>query len=189
MLSGEQVEQPAGAHDEHPGVPQELARGEIGGRVVGIGLLDELAHVTCARSSRHGAARLDVAEAGRRVGRGDADRHQPVVGREGQRLPDDPFEGRLALDDVIRGERAEDGVRIPGLQDRSRPANRGHRVAGGRLDEHILRAEIRHLGAHFLGVPGARDDQDPITDQGPNARHGLLDEGGTLTREVVQELG
>ena len=162
----EQVEQDAGPDDEHPGVPPELPRREVARRSVGVGLLDELAHLPGHPGDADGGAHLDVPEAGRGEGRLDADRHQASGARHVDRLAHRVVEDRQVADDVVGGEGSDDRVRVPTLEHGGRPADRGHRVPRGRLAQQLSIAQPRELLADRRLVDRPRDDDDPVADDG-----------------------
>ena len=136
IAGGQQVEQHAGADDEHPGVPAIGAGGEIGPRHLERRLLHELLDHERAVVAGECRALADVAERRGRPGRRDADGDQPVVtghvGREG----DGAVERLEVADHVVGGERPHHHVGVLALEQGGGVPDRRHGVAGRRLGDH-----------------------------------------------------
>ncbi len=88
-----------------------------------------MARAEVAPSTSSSVAGLDVAEGGRRSGRGDADRADQTVVGNGDGLLDRLGERDLVVDHVIGGERADHRIGIGRADDRSGKTDGRHRVA------------------------------------------------------------
>ena len=188
VLLGQEVEEHTGSYDEHAGVPA-VARVDVRRSDLGGGLLDELPDREGARRTVEGVADVDVAEAGRGVGGLDADRHQPARAGGLDRGGRGRAEGVGAVDDVVRGEGAHDGIRVAHLEEGGGQADRGHRVARGRLGDHGVGAQLGQLRDDGVAVRLAGDDEDPVVGQRGQPVVRRLDQGATAAGQVVQELG
>ena len=169
-MSAHGVGHELGLEEEHPGVPQVLAAGqvELGPRVVG--LLHEPRDV--AQRVDDGVSRLDVAVARLGPRRHDADRREVPAPRAVEGGVHGLEEGRLVADEVIGGEdrdervlvAPEDGVRRP------RDARRG--VARDRLGQEIRPGELGDGRGRGLEQVRARRDVDAIGGEArPKAAH------------------
>ena len=117
--------------EEHPRVPQVLARGDValGGRAVG--LLEEAADVVdgVRARARQPRAQADVAEAGLGVRRHHADGDDRLA-RLGDREAHQPRERRLVGDERVGGQHGDDRVRAGApLRGHRAQADRGGGVA------------------------------------------------------------
>ena len=131
-------------------------------REVGIGLFAERGHAKDADSLALGNLRpaLDVAVAGGRVGRRDAE------GDQGARMFLDHLLGDLGgaakflhrFDDVIGGGDHHDGVGIVQGDQGCSQADAGSRIAAARFADDAIAGQIRQMLRHLAAVLGRRDD-------------------------------
>ena len=91
-------------------------------------------------------------------------------------------------DDVVGGERAHHRVGVAALEHRGGQADRGHRVAGGRLGDDRVVAEVGQLGGDGVAVGRAGHDQHPVLDQRGQPVEGALHQRAAGAGEVVEEL-
>ena len=180
------------APDEHPAVPHEASARHVRRRGAEVRLFDEardLAEAGRGTGTGEGRAEFDVAVAGGRARRGDADEAEDVApgadaGRGGERRA----EARRVGNQVVGREDAERGVRTPAAVDeRRRERARRGGVAPLGLAEHAVGPEHRKRlprGGHEVA---RGDDEDARgRDEPAKAVHGVADE--RLAAEKVHEL-
>ena len=185
------VQQNTRTGDEHAGVPAVVARGEIGSRGGGVGLLGEAEHPASIGGPGHIDAlpAVDVAEGGGGAGRLDADGHHPSLARQRRGLADGIDEGSLIGDGVIGGEGPDDGVAAVALGDDSGgQGDGGHGVPRQGLGQNALARQLGQLIGHCRHVRDAGDDRRR-GGHGRQARHRALDQGATGAGQVEEELG
>ena len=148
--------------DEHARVPAVVAAGDVLGRPLGIGLLDEALRAVEARGGAeiHQLAGLDVAEAGRGIGRGDADGHDVRSLRGGgeavaQRLA----EGLDVGHELVGREDRRHALRIAGGDEAAGQRAGGRRVAGLRLADQVFLRQLPRDAGRRLQQVGRSDDQ------------------------------
>ena len=152
------------APHEHPGVPVVPAGGDHLLRHVALRLLDEALHGVHRerRPQVEAIPRFDVAESGVGALRLDAERHElPRLGRGGrgdQHLAELP----APLDDVVRGQDRDDGLRIERVQRGHRESDRRGVAARVRLDDHVVRAQLGQLLVDEEAVLRWRDGEDAL---------------------------
>jgi hypothetical protein len=168
------LEHSSGRQEEHPRVPEVVARRQValgGGQ---IGLLDEAADLVdgVGALARQLGAHADVTEAGLGVRRADADGGDRLAG-----LADggahEPLEGALVADERIGGEHRDHrlGAGAPGGRHGAEPDG-GRRVAGDRLCDDVLGRQIGNVRAHRRLLVGRGDDQRALdADQRARAAH------------------
>jgi hypothetical protein len=135
------------------------------------------------------AARTDVAEAGGRMGRLDADRDNVSFGRRVDGLADSIAEGAVRGDDLVRGEGAHDRFRIPGIQDGRGQADRGGRILGLAFEHQVRFIQFRKLGFDGKAVRFPRDHEDAAAGKRLQPVIGGADQGTARPCQVVQEFG
>ena len=114
-------------------------------------------------------AKFQVAVAGGRAGRRNAEGHQRLGMLLDQRIAraDDRLEPIDRLDDVVGGEDADDRLGIaPGEHGGAEPDG-VERVAPARLAEELVRAKLRQRPANRLGVRLSGADEAPLGRQQP----------------------
>jgi len=162
------------APNEDPGVPQVAALlHEPGGRG-GVGLFDEALDQRNLAGGVQRLPDLDVAVAGGRMRRHDAQRDQVPALRAAHGLPQGRDEALIVADEVIGWQDERHLVRLATGEDRREPGgNRGG--ARQRLPQHVVRRQLGELllgGAHMCL---ARDDVDVVRlQQRAEPSHGLL---------------
>ena len=169
LVLGELGEQHVRARDEHAGVPQVGAVGEVRLGGLEIGLLDEALDERRLGGAVDDdlAALLDVAEADRRLDGRDADRADVALAGGRDRLAHRPVEHLRAPDHVVGGERADDDVGLAAREDRRGEPDRGGGVAGLGLEEHVLVGDAGQLAARRRR--GARGPSPPRCDRRPDS--------------------
>ncbi len=136
------------------------------------------------------APAVDVAEADRRLGRGDADRRDVAgVGRD-DRLLDRPTERPHIADHVVGGERPDDHVGLAARQDGGGQPDRGRRVLRLALEHDVGVGELGQLLFDGGAVSAAGDDHDPlVAGERGEPLPGAAQQRGARPGEIVQELG
>ena len=152
--AGELVEEGAGAKHEDAAVPEVAARLQVARRSLPVGLLHEGLDDEGVIEARQRVAAADVAVAGVRPGRRDAEQHEPARRGHLARPSHGGDEARLVLDDVVGGHQHQDALGIVcGHQKRGDSGCRGG-VAGHRLEHDGL--------GHHAGALGLLPDQEPV---------------------------
>ncbi len=91
------------------------------------------------------------------------------------RRSDARMEGGHVVDDVVGRERAQDGVRVLPLEHGGGEPDRGHGVAGGRLDHERTPVRVLDLARDEVGMPATGDHQDVRARQRPDPIHGVAE--------------
>jgi hypothetical protein len=133
---------------------------------------------------------VDVAEAGRGVGGLDAQGHHVAVLGGEHRLAHRLGEGGLVGDQVVGGERADDGVRLLGGDHGGGQPDRRGRVAGRGLGQQVVGRQLGQLPGDRGGMGLTGDHEHLVgTRQRLEPVPGLLQQGAPRAGEVEQELG
>ena len=191
LEAGELVEHDIGAEDEIARVPQVAVLDERA-RALFVRLLHESLDPPHAGVDRERLSRVNVAVAGRRVIRRDAEGDDFAGRRDVERLSAQPGKLLSVLKDVVGCEHSHDRLRIAGRRPGGRGADRGRAVTPLRLEQD------RRLGAdlpQLLGDPKAIveiGDDDRRIEHRRIANHAddrlkrrtLADQGNELLRQA-----
>ena len=133
-------------------------------------------------------ADLDVTEAGGRVSRLDADRHQPTVAGRRHGAFDALGEPGGVADQVIGSEGSDDRVRVTAFDQGRRQSDRGHRVARQWLGHDVGRVQAGQLRPDSGPVCRAGDHHHAGLHQRREALDRCLQQAAAAAGQVVQEL-
>ena len=138
--------------DEDPRIPEVIASGEQSLSLLQIGLFLKSRH-TIDPLLVGLTGELDVAVAGRGIGRLDADRHEDVVLRHvGDRLMKHPLVGDCVIDVVVRRTDHHDRLGILGVDPVGGIGDAGGGIAPHRLRQHLRGMEVGQLPQHLVLV-------------------------------------
>ncbi len=149
------------APGEDSGIPQVAALVQERGGGRRVGLLDEAIHGGRLRRGMQPIAGLDVAVAGRRMGRHHAEGHEVPALRDPGGLTERLDEGLVVGDEVVGGQ---DDADLVALAPRQRGCERGRdrRRARQGLTEHVVRRQLWELVLGGANVGLAGDDVDVV---------------------------